>query len=145
MQILKFSSLLRHLSLRTGLTALSLFIWGKHCPSSSSSYLYTQTQFSCTTTKNLELLPLSLPLPTILFIYWYQWLSCFLFLPNSYLPDIYLTLYPLLLTCTRHSFCPSMNSHRPRSQNISKRRTLNPEKDSTRKRLRSHVSLEKSS
>jgi hypothetical protein len=42
-------------------------------------------------------------------------------------------------------YCPSKNSHRPRSQNISKRRTLNPEKDSTRKRSRSHVSLEKSS
>ncbi len=36
-------------------------------------------------------------------------------------------------------------SHRPRSQNISKERTLNPEKDSTRKRPRLHVSLEKSS
>jgi hypothetical protein len=42
-------------------------------------------------------------------------------------------------------YCPSMNSHRPRSQNIPKERTLNPEKDSTRKRPRSHVSLEKSS
>jgi hypothetical protein len=42
-------------------------------------------------------------------------------------------------------YCPSMNSHRPRSQNTSKERTLNPEKDSTRKRPRSHVSLEKSS
>jgi hypothetical protein len=38
-----------------------------------------------------------------------------------------------------------MNSHRPRSQNTAKERTLNPEKDSTRKRPRSHVSLEKSS
>ncbi len=36
-------------------------------------------------------------------------------------------------------------SHRPRSQNTSKERTLSPEKDSTRKRPRSHVSLEKSS
>ncbi len=42
-------------------------------------------------------------------------------------------------------YCPSMNSHRPRSQNISKESTLNPEKDSTIKRPRSHVSLEKSS
>ncbi len=42
-------------------------------------------------------------------------------------------------------YCPSMNSHRPRSQNIPKERTSNPEKDSTRKRPRSHVSLEKSS
>jgi hypothetical protein len=42
-------------------------------------------------------------------------------------------------------YCPSMNSHRPRSQNTAKERTLNPEKDSTRKRPRSHVSLEKSS
>ncbi len=36
-------------------------------------------------------------------------------------------------------------SHRPRSQNISKESTLNPEKDSTIKRPRSHVSSEKSS
>ncbi len=42
-------------------------------------------------------------------------------------------------------YCPSMNSHRPRSQNTAKERTLIPEKDSTRKRPRSHVSLEKSS
>jgi hypothetical protein len=42
-------------------------------------------------------------------------------------------------------YCPSMNSHRPRPQNTAKERTLNPEKDSTRKRPRSHVSLEKSS
>ena len=39
-------------------------------------------------------------------------------------------------------YCPSMNSHRPRSQNTAKGRTLIPEKDSTRKRPRSHVSLE---
>ena len=38
-----------------------------------------------------------------------------------------------------------MNSHRPRSQNTAKERALIPEKDSTRKRPRSHVSLEKSS
>ncbi len=42
-------------------------------------------------------------------------------------------------------YCPSMNSHRPRSQNTAKERTLIPEKYSTRKRPRSHVSLEKSS
>jgi hypothetical protein len=42
-------------------------------------------------------------------------------------------------------YCPSMISHRPRSQNISKERALNPEKDSRIKRHRSHVSLEKSS
>ena len=36
-------------------------------------------------------------------------------------------------------------SHRPRSQNTAKERTLIPEKDSKRKRPRSHVSLEKSS
>ncbi len=42
-------------------------------------------------------------------------------------------------------YCPSMNSHRPRSQNTAKERTLIPEKDSTRKRPRWHVSLEKSS
>ncbi len=42
-------------------------------------------------------------------------------------------------------YCPSMISHRLRSQNISKERALNPEKDSRIKRPRSHVSLEKSS
>jgi hypothetical protein len=42
-------------------------------------------------------------------------------------------------------YCPSMISHRPRSQNILKERALNPEKDSRIKRPRSHISLEKSS
>jgi len=42
-------------------------------------------------------------------------------------------------------YCPSMISHRPRSQNISKEPELNPEKDSRIKRPRSQVSLEKSS
>ncbi len=42
-------------------------------------------------------------------------------------------------------YCPSMNSHRPKSQNTAKERALIPEKDSTRKRPRSHISLEKSS
>jgi hypothetical protein len=42
-------------------------------------------------------------------------------------------------------YCPSMNSHRPRSQDTAKERTLIPEKDSKRKRPRSHVCLEKSS
>ncbi len=42
-------------------------------------------------------------------------------------------------------YCPSIISHRPRSQNISKERALKPEKDSRIKRPRSHVSLEKSS
>ncbi len=42
-------------------------------------------------------------------------------------------------------FCPSMNSHRPRSQNTAKEQALIPEKDSKRKRPRCHVSLEKSS
>jgi hypothetical protein len=42
-------------------------------------------------------------------------------------------------------YCPSMISHRPRSQNILTERALNPEKDSRIKRPRSHVSLEKSS
>jgi hypothetical protein len=42
-------------------------------------------------------------------------------------------------------YCPSMNSHRPRSQNTSKEQALIPEKDSKRKQPRSHVSLEKSS
>jgi hypothetical protein len=42
-------------------------------------------------------------------------------------------------------YCPSMNSHRPRFQNTAKERALIPEKDSTRKRPRSHVILEKSS
>ena len=50
-------------------------------------------------------------------------------------------------TCAAKAFyyCPSMNSHRPRSQNISKERALNPEKDSSIKRPRSHISSEKSS
>jgi hypothetical protein len=38
-----------------------------------------------------------------------------------------------------------MNSHRPRSQNTAKEQALIPEKDSKRKRPRSHVNLEKSS
>ncbi len=42
-------------------------------------------------------------------------------------------------------YCPSMISRRPRSQNTSKERALNPEKESSIKRPRSHVSLEKSS
>ncbi len=42
-------------------------------------------------------------------------------------------------------YCPSMNSHRPRSQNTAKERALIPEKDSKRKRPRLHVSREKSS
>ncbi len=42
-------------------------------------------------------------------------------------------------------YCPSMNSHRPRSQNTAKEWALIPEKETTRKRPRSHVSLEKSS
>ncbi len=42
-------------------------------------------------------------------------------------------------------YCPAMNSHRPRSQNTAKERGLIPDKDSKRKRPRSHVSLEKSS
>ncbi len=42
-------------------------------------------------------------------------------------------------------YCPSMISHRPRSQDISKEPELNPEKDSRIKRPRSQVSLEKSS
>jgi hypothetical protein len=42
-------------------------------------------------------------------------------------------------------YCPSMNSHPPRSQNTAKERALIPEKDSTRKRPTSHISLEKSS
>jgi hypothetical protein len=42
-------------------------------------------------------------------------------------------------------YCPSINSHHPRSQNTAKERALISEKDSTRKRPRLHVSLEKSS
>ncbi len=42
-------------------------------------------------------------------------------------------------------YCPSMNSHRPRSQNTAKEQALIPEKDSKRKRPRCHLSLEKSS
>ncbi len=42
-------------------------------------------------------------------------------------------------------YCPTMNSHRPRSQNTTKEQALIPEKDSKRIRPRCHVSLEKSS
>ncbi len=50
-------------------------------------------------------------------------------------------------SCAAKAFydCPAIISHRPRSQNILKEPALNPEKDSRRKRARSHVSLEKSS
>ncbi len=42
-------------------------------------------------------------------------------------------------------YCPTMNSHRPRSQNTAKEQALIPEKDSKRTWSRCHVSLEKSS
>ncbi len=42
-------------------------------------------------------------------------------------------------------YCPTMNSHRPRSQNTSKEQALIPEKESKRTWPRCHVSLEKSS
>ncbi len=42
-------------------------------------------------------------------------------------------------------YCPTMNSHRPRSQNTAKEQALIPEKDSRRTWPRYHVSLEKSS
>ncbi len=42
-------------------------------------------------------------------------------------------------------YCPTMNSHRPRSQNTAKEQALIPEKDSKRIWSRCHVSLEKSS
>ncbi len=42
-------------------------------------------------------------------------------------------------------YCPTMNSHRPRSQNTAKEQALIPEKDSKRIRPRCRVSLEKSS
>ncbi len=42
-------------------------------------------------------------------------------------------------------YCPTMNSHRPRSQNTSKEQALTPEKESIRTWPRCHVSLEKSS
>ncbi len=42
-------------------------------------------------------------------------------------------------------YCPTMNSHRPRSQNTSKEQALIPEKESRRTWPRCHVSLEKSS
>ncbi len=57
----------------------------------------------------------------------------------------------LLLQCSGgvcregYFLLPSMNRHRPRSQNTAKEGALIPEKDSKRKRPRSHVSLEKSS
>ncbi len=42
-------------------------------------------------------------------------------------------------------YCPTMNSHRPRSQNTSKEQALILEKESRRTWPRCHVSLEKSS
>ncbi len=42
-------------------------------------------------------------------------------------------------------YCPTMNSHRPKSQVTSKEQALNPEKELRRTWTRSHVSLEKSS
>ncbi len=42
-------------------------------------------------------------------------------------------------------YCPTMNSHRPRSQNTAKEQALIPEKESRRTWPRCHVSLEKSS
>ncbi len=42
-------------------------------------------------------------------------------------------------------YCPTMNSHRPRSQNTAKEQAFIPEKDSRRTWPRCHVSLEKSS
>jgi hypothetical protein len=42
-------------------------------------------------------------------------------------------------------YCPTMNSHRPGSQNTAKEQALIPEKDSKRIQPRCHVSLEKSS
>ncbi len=42
-------------------------------------------------------------------------------------------------------YCPTMNNHRPRSQNTAKEQALIPEKDSRRTWPRCHVSLEKSS
>jgi hypothetical protein len=45
--------------------------------------------------------------------------------------------FPIIGHCAAKAFgyCPSMISHRPRSQNISKERALNPEKDSRIKRI----------
>ncbi len=56
-------------------------------------------------------------------------------------------MYEEICSCAAKTifYCPSMNSHRPRFQNTAKERALIPEKDSKRKRPRSHVSLEKSS
>jgi hypothetical protein len=42
-------------------------------------------------------------------------------------------------------YCPTMKSHRPRSQNTAKEQALIPEKESKRIQPRCHVSLEKSS
>jgi hypothetical protein len=41
--------------------------------------------------------------------------------------------------------CPTMNSHRPKSQDTSKEQALNPEKESRITRPGCHVSLEKPS
>jgi hypothetical protein len=52
-----------------------------------------------------------------------------------------------LSTCAAKAifYCPTMNSHRPRSQNTAKEQAFIPEKDSRRTWPRCHVSLEKSS
>jgi len=91
-----------------------------------------------------SIFPLDLPLCVNLVVNWHLrflgLLLSYTFLPNA-IP------VPLGYTCAAKAifYCPSMNSHRPRSHNTAKDRALFPEKDSTRKRPRSHVSLEKSS
>ncbi len=75
----------------------------------------------------------------------YDWGTLYLIMP--YMLHLANSCPFFLRICAAKAFCycPSMISHRPRSQNILKERALNPEKDSRIKRPRSHVSLEKSS
>ncbi len=56
-------------------------------------------------------------------------------------------VFEIISYCAAKAFysCPAIISHRPGSQNTSKEPQLNSEKDSRRKRARSHVTLEKSS
>ncbi len=107
----------------------------------------------------LQISPLASSLPCYAFLFLFHFIlhhstsssSFFPIIP--YPPPLFSSSFHItLLLFPHHScaakaifYCPSMNSHRPRSQNIPKESTLNPEKDSTIKRPRSHVSLEKSS
>jgi len=89
---------------------------------------------------------LCLPTPSSLSkypIHSFHWRGAREKIPGTKVNQRGLRVYP----CAARAFydCPAIISHRPRSQNISKEPHLNPEKDSRKKRPRSHVSLEKSS